>query len=109
MQLHLKEWEELPSTLRSIENEEDRKEVIEKLIAQYPAIEGMLDSLTWMRALATENRHGSPPELNVPIIPWWFLRELILLGVYIGKGGPRRNTDQCDRICAVLCDITLPC
>lgn len=49
MQLHLKEWAELPSTLLSIENEEDRKEVTEKLIAQHPQIGGMLDSLQWMR------------------------------------------------------------
>lgn len=48
MQLHLKEWAELPSTLPSIENEGDRKEVTEKLIAQQPQIEGMLDSLQWM-------------------------------------------------------------
>lgn len=46
MQLYLKEWAELPSTLRSIANEEDRKEVTEKLIAQQPQIEGMLDSFT---------------------------------------------------------------
>ena len=37
-------------------------------------------------ALAVENRHGSPPEL-APMIPCWYLLELIFLGVHTWNRG----------------------
>jgi hypothetical protein len=40
-------------------------------------------------ALAAENRHGSPAEL-VPMIPCWYLVELIFLGVHTWNRGTWR-------------------
>src|SRR5260370_29147356 len=68
MQLHLKEWAELPSILRSIENAEDRKEVTEKLRAQQPQIAGMLDSLAWMRNF-TKTKDEQDPENQYKSFP----------------------------------------
>src|SRR5260370_7994926 len=69
MQLHLKEWAELPSIVRSIENAEDRKEVTEKLIAQQPQIAGMLDSLAWMRNFTKTKDEQDPENPYKPFPP----------------------------------------